>query len=112
MMSREYRTTSQRHCEELCDEAIQLFLAALDCFATARNDGDWFFVARMSEAISGERQLALGSRRALRSSGLRQYLLRHPEVRALGRASKDVLHVPCSWPSFEARKNAHLRMTP
>jgi hypothetical protein len=23
-----------------CDEAIQLFLAVLDCFANARNDGD------------------------------------------------------------------------
>jgi hypothetical protein len=28
-----------RHCEERSDEAIHLFLVAVDCFANARNDG-------------------------------------------------------------------------
>ena len=35
---------------------------------------------------------------------------RHPEERPLGRVSKDGVQ-QCSWPSFEARKSSHLRMT-
>jgi hypothetical protein len=33
MLSRECEGVFNRHCEERSDEAIQLFLAALDCFA-------------------------------------------------------------------------------